>query len=178
MRCGPPAFPERSLGTGAGLGGAAFKPLLPTPPATGRPRRSLALPRRCQLPIGGAAAVPRPQPPAARRARAASLWVVRRARAPPAMALLLQLLRRLLRYLGWPQHQVRPRGGCLRPESRSGGTSRLQPLGWAEGGREGRFRGRWGGFSALLARSRVCRSTLPARGGTALTQVAKWLFLP
>lgn len=69
----PPAFPERSLGRGAGRAAPAFKPLPPDTPRDGpAPAAHWLWRRHRRVPIGRAAAVPRPQPRVALRARAAS----------------------------------------------------------------------------------------------------------
>lgn len=174
----PPRHPhsrERALGRGAGPGSAGSNRSLPTPPATGPPRRSLALPRAPPasywrgwrgapppaaggLAVGAAAGSGRVQGASAARARHGA------AAAAPAAAALPRL--------------AAPPGETPRPPLPPGGASRRQPLGSAEGGRESRRRGRWGGFSALLARGWVCGNALPAHGVTALTQPVRWLLLP
>lgn len=72
-----------------------------------------------------------------------------RARCVPSMALLLlQLLRRLLRCLGWPRHQVRPAAAASASRAARASVSPAATWLGGKGGREGGHRGRWGGFSA------------------------------
>lgn len=123
-------------------GQRGFKPLPPDTPrdgpappligsAAGTAGFQLAGLARRPAPVAGGLAVGAAA--GSGRARGALPACRERARPVPAMALLL-LLRRLLRYLGWPHPQVRPRGRrCLR-------AGRLAGSRWArrrEGGKVG-----------------------------------------